>query len=120
MSVDPPSPDSFAPAPITSTTGKADLKAACPFLNPATPLCCGDDTALIMKTNYQSLDAVFNSDCPICAANLKTMWCEYACNPNKIDFLDYLGTAEQGGKTFAEVNFNLDSTYACGLFQSCQ
>jgi len=34
--------------------------------------------------------------------------------------LDYLGTAEQGGKTFAEVNFNLDSTYACGLFQSCQ
>lgn len=90
MSVDPPSPDAFAPAPITSTTGKADLKAACPFLNPATPLCCGDDTALIMKTNYQSLDAVFNSDCPICAANLKTMWCEYACNPNKIDFCKYL------------------------------
>jgi hypothetical protein len=39
-----------------------------------------------MKANYQSLDAVFFSDCPICATNLKTMWCEYACNPLKADF----------------------------------
>lgn len=84
--VDPPSPTPFAPAPITSATGKANLKSACPFLNPATPLCCGDDTALIMKTNYQSLDAVFASDCPICAVNLKIMWCEYACNPLKANF----------------------------------
>ena len=82
----PPDPTPFAPAPITSTQGKADLKAACPFLNPATPLCCGDDQAAIMKANFQSLDAVFNSDSSICASNLKTMWCEYACNPEKAYF----------------------------------
>lgn len=86
MNVEPPSPTPFAPAAITSTAGKNDLKAACPFLNPATPLCCGDDTAAVMKSNYQSLDAVFFNDCPICAVNLKYMWCEYACNPLKIDF----------------------------------
>lgn len=81
-----PDPSFYAPAPITSTTGKADLKVACPFLNPATPLCCGDDAAAIMRANFNSLDAVFNSDCPVCAANLKTMWCEYSCNPEKAYF----------------------------------
>lgn len=90
MNVLPPTPTPFAPAPITTTTGKSNLAAACPFLNPATPLCCGDDNAAIMKANYQSLDAVFFSDCPICATNLKYMWCEYACNPLKADFCKLL------------------------------
>jgi Niemann-Pick C1 N terminus len=85
-----------------------------------------------MNANFQSLDAVFFSDCPICAVNLKTMWCEYACNPLKIDFrkcaplqtnplvVEYLGQAYSGGVLMSEVNFNIDSDYACGLFTSCK
>lgn len=41
---------------------------------------------MFVEYNYESLDAVFNTDCPICAVNLKTMWCEYACNPTKDRF----------------------------------
>lgn len=86
MDVEAPSPTPFAPAPITDSTGINDLAVACPFLNPASNLCCGSDTAAVMKSNYQSLDAVFFNDCPICAVNLKTMWCEYACNEFKDGF----------------------------------
>ena len=39
-----------------------------------------------MAANFDALDAVFESDCPICATNLKVMWCEYACNPDKAAF----------------------------------
>ena len=39
-----------------------------------------------LVTNYAQLDGVFAIDSPICAANLKRMWCEYACNPTKADF----------------------------------
>lgn len=39
-----------------------------------------------LVTNFAQLDGVFLTDCPICAANLKRMWCEYACNPDKASF----------------------------------
>lgn len=39
--------------------------------------------------NFDALDAVFFDACPICATNLKTMWCEYACNPDKANFSKY-------------------------------
>jgi hypothetical protein len=127
MHVEPPSPTPYAPAPMTAV-GTAPLADACPFLNPNDNLCCGEDTAFVMQSNFRSLDAVFKSDCPICAANLKAMWCLYACDPLKIDFrkqyylnvVSYLGTAMSGGQLMTEVNFNIDSTYACGLFISCQ
>lgn len=119
MDVEPPSPTPFAPAPITDPTGINDLAVACPFLNPASNLCCGADTAAVMKSNYQSLDAVFFNDCPICAVNLKTMWCEYACNEFKDGFLEYNGWIINAGKNMSEVNFNIDTNYACGLFKSC-
>jgi len=48
------------------------------------------------------------------------MWCEYACNPEKAGFLTYLGNTISSGKNMTEVSFNIDSDYACGLFQSCK
>lgn len=60
-------------------------------MDPSQPLCCDDDGAQIMAYNYQALDAVFDGDSSICAANLKNMWCEYACNPNKTDWLTVTG-----------------------------
>lgn len=115
-----PDPTPYAAAPITSTAGKADLATACAFINPKSDLCCNADTAAVMKANYESLDAVFFADCPICAVNLKVMWCEYACNQNSSGFLSFIGYAESGGVNMTEVGFNIDSDYACGLFQSCQ
>ena len=75
------------------------LETPCPFLDGSVPVCCSDDSAEIMcmfifliitnfhlAFNFAALDAVFLADCPICAVNLKTMWCEYACNPEKSNF----------------------------------
>lgn len=115
-----PDPTPYAPAKITNSKGKDALKAACPFLNPKDLLCCDSDTAAIMQANYESLDAVFFSDCPICAVNLKYMWCEYACNQFSNDFLSFLGYQMSGGKNMTEVEFKIDSGYACDLFKSCE
>lgn len=41
---------------------------------------------LLAALNFASLDAVFFEYCPICSVNLKMMWCEYACNPEKANF----------------------------------
>ena len=38
----------FPPAPITDRDGVSSFSNACPFLDPATPLCCNSDTAQIM------------------------------------------------------------------------
>ena len=75
--------------------------------------------------NYQQLDAVFASDCPICAVNLKRMWCEYACNPNKSNWLfhhgDVFTTAEGTTEAaqYTNIQVFIDSDYACGIYQSC-
>lgn len=73
-----------------------------------------------MAYNYQALDAVFMPDCPICAVNLKHMWCEYACNVNKASFLEDAGTTRVNGLDYQNVIFTIDSGYACGVFQSCE
>jgi hypothetical protein len=72
-----------------------------------------------MEYNYRSLDAVFNTDCPVCAVNLKTMWCMYACDPDKKRFLTDNGTKTEAGQLYALVGFSVDSDYACGIFTSC-
>jgi len=120
MLVTKPEPVPYAPAALTGSTAKSDLAQACPFYNPKTPLCCGADTAAVMAANFQSLDAVFFSDCPICATNLKYMWCEYACNPMSNYFLKFLGYEDSWGTNMTKVEFNIESDYACGLFQSCE
>ena len=90
--------------------------------------------------NYRSLDAVFKTDCPVCSVNLKTMWCEYACNPTKARFRKWylksqqtllttiiiwllvtdLGTKTTAGQLYRLVGFSIDSDYACGVFTSCK
>jgi len=55
--------------------------------------------------------------------NLKRMWCDYTCNPNKAKFVAGLGYQNDtdplvGLETLTQ--FTLDPDYACILFQSCQ
>lgn len=72
-----------------------------------------------MQYNYDQLDAVFANDCPICAVNLKRMWCEYACNPNKGNWLFWHDDVTLDGQEYTNVQVQIDSDYACGIFQSC-
>jgi len=72
------------PVPTSDSTDdkdEANLSSACPFISVDDPVCCNSDDLEITAVNFQSLDAVFNSDCPVCATNLKVMWCLYACSP---------------------------------------
>lgn len=73
-----------------------------------------------MQYNYDELDAVFESDCPVCAVNLKTMWCEYACNANKTDFETNVGVTLVNGIWYQNIEFTLNPDYACDIFQSCE
>jgi hypothetical protein len=95
---------------------------ACPYIDLSTAICCGSDNAQIMQFNYDQLDAVFFPDCPICATNLKRMWCEYACNPIKGNFITTMDPPDQtfDGVTYTNVNVNIDVTYSCGIFKSCE
>jgi len=96
------------------------LSDPCPFLNQTEIYCCQDQNAKVMSSNYQALDAVFTSDCPICGVNLKKMWCEYACNKNTSSFLNYTGSKTVGDQTMAKINFKIDSDYACDIYTSCK
>lgn len=66
---------------------------------------------------------MFESDCSICASNLKRMWCEYACNPLKAGWLSDQGerpaTPPLTGM-WRNVETVIDADYACGLFTSCK
>lgn len=72
-----------------------------------------------MVHNYQQLDGVFKTDCPICAANLKRMWCEYACNPAKTDWIATRGihTPEDG---WPNIQVTIEDDYACVIYSSCK
>jgi|Transcript_42852 hypothetical protein len=106
--------------------GSGDMQTACPFYeieNPGGKLCCNSDTAKIMVTNYAQLDGVFATDSPICAANLKRMWCEYACNPRKADFLVQKGKSPPPPGfdfDFTNVQTTINDAYACTIYTSCK
>ena len=98
------------------------LRKNCPDYDPDTPLCCNDDQSELLNANFIQIDTVFGLDCPICAVNIKRMWCEYTCNPNKANFVKGLGYQIDsdhivGNETLT--SFTLDPDYACTLFQSC-
>lgn len=99
------------------------MATVCPFYAPDDELCCNSDTAAIMNLNFQQLDGVFKTDCPICAANLKRMWCEYACS-NKNYFLKNMGStkppAPYTGANYTDVQVSIDKDYACTLYTSCK
>jgi len=74
------------------------------------------DNLAIIVANYDSLDAVFNAEDSVCAVNLKTMWCKYACDPLDAYFKTWIGFQESGGENLAMANFNINSDYGCEIF----
>mmetsp|Transcript_32901 Transcript_32901/g.50308 ORF Transcript_32901/g.50308 Transcript_32901/m.50308 type:complete len:186 (-) Transcript_32901:508-1065(-) len=119
--IDNPIIEYFEPATLSSPFG---IMAICPFLNATEPLCCNDDQVAIMTENYKQIDSVFGGDCPLCAVNLKKLWCEYTCDPKKTDFVKGLGykEIEMNGhmQNMTEVFFSVDEDMSCTVFQSCK
>ena len=76
-----------------------------------------------MHANFIQIDTVFGLDCPICALNMKRMWCEYTCNPNKADFVigkGYLNDSDPLVVNATDVLFTVHPDYACIIFKSCE
>jgi len=106
LKVKTPEDKPHCPAVLKDATALAD---PCPFFDPADEYCCADVNVVVMTANYQALDAVFTTDCPVCGVNLKRMWCEYGCNKNTTSFLTYNGKRDVGEQTMALINFNIDA-----------
>eukprot|EP00347_Sterkiella_histriomuscorum_P014918 403359016 len=108
------------PTPLLRDDSKLAFQAICPFMDQNSPLCCNDDQVEIMTNNFRSIDSVFGEDCSICSVNLKRMWCDYTCHPQKTKFVQgdgYQMDPEDGNLTLT--NFTVDPDYACTMFQSC-
>lgn len=76
-----------------------------------------------MVANFQQIDSVFGGDGPLCAVNLKKLWCEYGCNSRSYTFIrgtGYLMQDLNGIMTnFTKVVFTMDDEMACTMFKSC-
>ena len=116
----------FKPGPV-NVSRQGDLYKICPYLGNSTTLtvdatvCCNDDQVSIMTSSFQQIDSIFGNSVPLCGVNLKKLWCEYTCNPNKINFVDGVGETtiknDDGvNVTYTEVTFYVDEDMACTLF----
>lgn len=100
------------------------MKTICPFFKEGDPLCCVEDQAHIMDSNFKTIDSVFGSDVPMCAVNLKKMWCHFTCNLHNSRFVNGTGYKQQTvlGETrnLTKISFSVDEGMACDLFRSCR
>ncbi len=74
-------------------------------------------------SDFQDIDLLFGSDCPLCAVNMKKLWCEFTCSPNQSEFLK---AGEQikvkvGQKYLdvLEVDFHVSLNATCNIYSSC-
>jgi hypothetical protein len=75
---------------------------------------CGSYQALAY--NFASLDAVFFEECPICAINMKAMWCSFACNPEQASFMNLTGYETFWNQNYAVITYSMTPDYACEVF----
>lgn len=75
-----------------------------------------------MNNNFATLNGVFGKDCPLCAVNMKKMWCEYTCNPEQFRFIKPTGHHMDPDmkKDCTTVTVSLDPAMACNMFNSCK
>lgn len=85
--------------------------------------CCNSVQIAQLVGNFQTLDSIFGTDCPICALNMKIFWCEFTCNPKQSEFLrplNYIKVMQRGKLLDAlNVTFALSPDSVCELFRSC-
>ena len=112
----------FKPRVLQNPMAKFQLMHVCPFIDSSKPVCCLEDNVAILYNNFQKIDSVFGGDVPICAVNLKHLWCEFSCNPNKARFVNGTSYTKQPGtgRRLTNVHFSVDDNMACKLYKSCQ
>ena len=98
-------------------------KPVCCNKNQRDALCNVSKVTLTIAKDFQDLDILFGTDCPICAVNMKRLWCEFACNPNQSDFTtagDYT-KVKIGPKEYAALlmDFHISLNTTCNLYASC-
>ena len=90
---------------------------AAPMITPRSWVSQKSNFLIFVAANYAALDAVFFEDCPLCAVNLKTMWCEYACNPDKASFGKSINLFNQSPSSLHRHNRQLGSDLrACHFY----
>ena len=99
--------------------GKIDV---CPYYSDK-PVCCDNVQVKQMRDNFRDIDMLFGGDCPVCAVNLKILWCEFTCNPNTTTFIDVHDVQKVYKENrwldalFLDVYVDMEAT--CGIFESC-
>lgn len=60
----------------------------------------------------------------MCGINLKKLWCQYSCNPEKNKFVEGLGYIDvpmgDHMQNMTKVKFTVEENTACDLFRSCK
>jgi len=78
----------------------------------------------LIVADFQSLDLIFGTDCPLCAINLKKLWCNYNCSPNQSDFLDIKNlTKVKVGNQYVdalETDLHISLNTTTNLYKSCR
>lgn len=76
----------------------------------------------MLKDNFATLQGVFGKDCPICALNMKKLWCTYTCSKDQYLFTKFTGVEKNDPDVHHDcslVTVNLDPGMACNMFNSC-
>jgi len=77
------------------------------------PVCCTEDQVEILNASFKQIDSVFGENVPVCAMNLKKLWCKYTCDPHQADYVRGLGHAtkmlDNQMQTLSEVRYYVDS-----------
>eukprot|EP00347_Sterkiella_histriomuscorum_P010129 403377491 len=111
----------FQPTQLLRQDSKQNLEEICPSYNGSEPLCCNDDQVQYLAYEFRQIDAVFGSDCSICAVNLKRMWCDFTCSPNQSQFVNPLAyyTTPDQFQNITIMDFYLNPTHAQAIYDSC-
>jgi hypothetical protein len=115
-----PSNVSAAPFPLNET----GAELACPQYAAAgccTPL-ADEQLFLSLLSAQQTIGEPAQAGCPACFANVRALWCAFACSPAQSDFVRVLGTRNASGAPPAVVlaaDFAVTPRVFAGVFTSC-
>lgn len=79
---------------------------------------------LILEMNFKTVESIFGMFVPICAMNLRKMYCEYTCGANKNQYVNGTGYVEKMHNNqlinMTKVQWSIDEDVACTVFKSCK
>eukprot|EP00744_Colponema_vietnamica_P007108 GILI01010257.1.p2 GENE.GILI01010257.1~~GILI01010257.1.p2 ORF type:complete len:287 (-),score=101.01 GILI01010257.1:305-1105(-) len=112
------------PFPYTTTTGEA---FACPEFQGGEVCCNAFQNTQLLK-QFKNVDNAFGvlqiGGCPICANNMKKLWCAFTCSPKQDTFVvtGTNGTIVKERRPYPVlfVNITLHPQMGCEMWESCK